>query len=65
VLLPSTDEQGGDALACSTFAELTEDDELELIDADSIVRAARLVQLADHAYTDCNEAEPWAGRRCQ
>ena len=27
------------------------------------VRAAWLVHLSDHAYTHCDDAEPWAGNR--
>jgi hypothetical protein len=63
LLLPSIDEQGEAALVCSTLGELTEADELELVDADAVVRAARLVHLADYAYTRCGDAEPWAGNR--
>lgn len=63
VLLPSIDEHGEDALACTTFGELSEDDELQLVDADAIVRAARLVHLSDHAYTHSADAEPWTGDR--
>jgi hypothetical protein len=43
--------------------ELSEDDELQLVDADAIVRAARLVHLSDHASTHRDDAEPWAGNR--
>jgi hypothetical protein len=63
VLLPSVDEYGEGALACTTFDRLSEYDELELVDADAIVRAARLVQLSDDAYTHSDDAEPWAGNR--
>jgi hypothetical protein len=63
VLLPSTGEHGVGALTCTTFGELTEDDELELVDADAVVRATRLVHLADDAYTHCGHAEPWGGNR--
>jgi len=63
VLLPSIGEEGEGALACTTFRELTEDDELELVDADAVVRATRLVHLADHAYTHRRDAEPWGGNR--
>ncbi|HEX6460430.1 MAG TPA: hypothetical protein VF032_16030 [Thermoleophilaceae bacterium] len=63
VLLPSVDEEGEGALACTTFDQLSEDDELELVDADALVRAARLVQLSDDAYNHTDGAEPWAGNR--
>ena len=52
----------GEGLACTTFVQLSEDDELELVDADAIVRA-RLVELSDDAYTHTDGAEPWAGSR--
>ena len=63
VLLPSVDEHEEGALTCTTCGELSEDDELQLVDADAIVRAARLVHLSDHAYPHRDDAEPWAGNR--